>query len=66
MEIHLSTIVMVMDIMEILTHGGINVVFGKVVNANQRVNNDNFKPITYSHVHISSDEVFSKILKIHP
>ena len=39
MEILLNTIVMVMDIMEILTHGGNNVVFGKVVNANRRVNN---------------------------
>ena len=45
-EIHTNTIVMVMDIMEILTHGGKNVVFGKMVNANQRVNNDNFKLIT--------------------
>ena len=46
MEILLNTIVMVMDIMEILTHGGDNVVFGKVVNANLRVNNENFKLIT--------------------
>ena len=46
MEILLNTIVMVMAITEILTHGGNNVVFGKVVNANQRVNNDNFKLIT--------------------
>ena len=45
-EIHTGNIVMVMEIMEILTHGGNNVVIGKVVNANRRVNNDNFKLIT--------------------
>ena len=45
-EIHTNTIVMVMDLMEILTHGGNNVVFGKVVNANRRVYNDNFKLIS--------------------
>ena len=45
-EIHTNSIVMVMEIMEILTHGGNNVVFGMVVNANRRVNNDNFKLIT--------------------
>ena len=44
-EIHTNSIVMVMEIMEILTHGGNNVVFGMVVNANRRVNNDNFKLI---------------------
>ena len=41
-EIHMNTIVMVMVLMEILTHGGNNVVIGMVINANQRVNNDNF------------------------
>ena len=46
LEFHGNTIVMVMDIMEILTHGGNNVVFGKVVNANRRVYNDNFKLIS--------------------
>ena len=45
-ESHTNTIVMVMEIMEILTHGGNNVVIGMVVNANRRVNNDNFKLIT--------------------
>ena len=45
-EIHTNTIVMVMDIMELLTHGGNNVVIGMVVNANRRVNNDNFKLLT--------------------
>ena len=42
-EIHMNTIVMLMDLMEILTHGGNNVVIGMVINVNQRVNNDNFK-----------------------
>ena len=45
-DIHTNTIVMVMDLMEILTHGGNNVVIGMVMNANQRVNNDNFKLIS--------------------
>ena len=40
-ESHTKNIVMVMEIMEILIHGGNNVVFGMVVNASQRVNNDN-------------------------
>ena len=44
--IHTNIIVMVMEIMKMLTHGGNNVVFGTVVNANRRVNNDNFKLIT--------------------
>ena len=42
-EIHTNTIVMEMELMEILTHGGNNVVIGMVINANQGVSNDNFK-----------------------
>ena len=38
-EIHMNTIVMVMDLMEILTHGGNNVAIGTKIDANQRVNN---------------------------
>ena len=44
--IHTNIIVMVMEIMKTLTHGGNNVVLGMVVNANRRVNNYNFKLIT--------------------
>ena len=34
----MNTIVMVMDLVEIHTHGGKNVVFGKMGDANRRVN----------------------------